>query len=350
MGGCVDYDNLAWGPALHWAAFGHDGGHDGPTGEAFTHSDEIIVDYAARGLHVATRVAKQLVRAYYGRPQDRTYYLGCSNGGRQGLRNAQDNPEDFDGILAGAPAVNFIPLLAQGNIANEASHTLGVTGWISVSSPSPSRTSLYISSHSSASERRLSVVSHLPHIVSSSLTLENSTESATPRPFPSASSIPHLLQDPALPDYYSRITAGATSCVPSSFCPSRTGAEFGLPVQLIPSGTSTWYYQMVQRALSLPPSKMDDFYRLFLVPGMNHCFSGPGAWMIGQAVFGVWSNSSDANALLALVDWVEKGKGPETLRGSTDGTVNSTTPSTRLHCKYPARSVWKPESNDWVCE
>ena len=95
---------------------------------------------------------------------------------------------------------------------------------------------------------------------------------------------------------------------------------------------------------------MDDFYRLFLIPGMNHCFNGPGAWRFGQ--FGIassWSNSSDSNALLALVDWVEKGNAPEMLRGSTDGASPTVGPRTRLHCSFPTRSVWKSDIQDWVC-
>lgn len=90
---------------------------------------------------------------------------------------------------------------------------------------------------------------------------------------------------------------------------------------------------------------MDDFYRLFLIPGMNHCNLGAAAsaWKIGQGGSSVWSNSSDSHALFALVEWVEHGTGPETLRGSTDGAV------TRLHRKYPARSIWQPDVQDWTC-
>lgn len=119
---------------------------------------------------------------------------------------------------------------------------------------------------------------------------------------------------------------------------------------LVPQGNSLLYYHLVARTLGLPPSKLDDFYRLFLIPGMSHCFMGPGAWAFGQVPFATWSDSPDSNALLALVDWVENGKAPDTLRGmAVDAPSNTTFPTTRLHCKYPARSIWKPEANDWVC-
>ena len=97
---------------------------------------------------------------------------------------------------------------------------------------------------------------------------------------------------------------------------------------------------------------MDEFYRLFLIPGMEHCVGGPGATRFGQ-----WagaepkeSNGSSASAtgqrpdniLLALVDWVEKGHAPDVIVGqSEDGE------STRVHCRYSQRSVWDGEK--YVC-
>src|SRR5215470_8713003 len=59
-----------------------------------------------------TEKAKAVIKAYYSKPQDYAYWNGCSTGGRQGWIEAQLFPEDYDGILAGAPAFNcdrFIP-------------------------------------------------------------------------------------------------------------------------------------------------------------------------------------------------------------------------------------------------
>jgi hypothetical protein len=64
-------------------------------------------DFATRSLHLMSVVGKQLVRQFYGRDAQFSYWNGCSTGGRQGLRMAQDNPEDYDGILAGAPAIHW---------------------------------------------------------------------------------------------------------------------------------------------------------------------------------------------------------------------------------------------------
>jgi feruloyl esterase len=60
--------------------------------------------------HALAVVSKELVAARYGRPQGYAYYTGCSTGGRQGLAEAQLYPEDYDGIVAGAPANNIVRL------------------------------------------------------------------------------------------------------------------------------------------------------------------------------------------------------------------------------------------------
>jgi len=66
-----------------------------------------IVDYGHRSIKITSDSAHGLIRAFYGRPSVRNYYVGCSNGGRQALMAAQRYPDDWDGILAGAPAVRW---------------------------------------------------------------------------------------------------------------------------------------------------------------------------------------------------------------------------------------------------
>lgn len=90
-------------------------GHDA-TAEplaSFAVSYQKRVDYAFRAVHLTAAEAKRLAAAYYGRAAAYSYWDGCSTGGRQGLISAQRFPQDFDGIVAGAPVLNFVDTVAQ---------------------------------------------------------------------------------------------------------------------------------------------------------------------------------------------------------------------------------------------
>ncbi|GLY36946.1 feruloyl esterase [Amycolatopsis sp. NBRC 101858] len=68
-------------------------------------------DFEFRGPHVVARASKAIIQAFYGSPPRKSYFTGCSDGGREGLLLAQRYPADFDGIVAGAPAGYWSPLL-----------------------------------------------------------------------------------------------------------------------------------------------------------------------------------------------------------------------------------------------
>lgn len=67
-------------------------------------NEERLVDWGYRAMHGSTVLGKSLTAAYYGQNISYNYYSGCSTGGRQGLRDIQLYPEDFDGVVAGSPA------------------------------------------------------------------------------------------------------------------------------------------------------------------------------------------------------------------------------------------------------
>jgi feruloyl esterase len=67
-------------------------------------SPEKVTDWGYRAMHGSVVLAKELANAYYGKRAGHSYYSGCSTGGRQGLKEVEMYPEDFDGVIAGAPA------------------------------------------------------------------------------------------------------------------------------------------------------------------------------------------------------------------------------------------------------
>jgi feruloyl esterase len=106
---------LAVGVRRGYAIAATDTGHTGNGGDAsfaFNHPEK-LTDFAWRAVHEMTVQAKALIRGYYGSPSKTSYWVGCSTGGRQGLKEAQRFPEDFDGIVAGAPANDMTHLLTQ---------------------------------------------------------------------------------------------------------------------------------------------------------------------------------------------------------------------------------------------
>jgi feruloyl esterase len=98
-----------------YATAGTDTGHTGGMVDArwALHNIPRQLSYAYLGVHRTALVAKDILRAYYGSNETRSYFSGCSNGGRQALMEAQRYPDDFDGIVAGAPAADFTGIGAQ---------------------------------------------------------------------------------------------------------------------------------------------------------------------------------------------------------------------------------------------
>ncbi|HUL82896.1 MAG TPA: tannase/feruloyl esterase family alpha/beta hydrolase, partial [Gammaproteobacteria bacterium] len=84
-------------------------GHDGRKGQPGTFvitNPKSAIDYAYRAVHVTAATAKEIANRYYAKPVAHAYWNSCSNGGRQGLLEAQRYPADFDGIVASAPWVD----------------------------------------------------------------------------------------------------------------------------------------------------------------------------------------------------------------------------------------------------
>lgn len=104
--------------SLGYASGSTDTGHEGGSGSFALDANgrlnwQAIRDNAHVGIHEMTLTGKALTKAMYGEDPKYSYWYGCSTGGRQGLMEAQRYPEDYNGIVAGAPAINWTKLLMQ---------------------------------------------------------------------------------------------------------------------------------------------------------------------------------------------------------------------------------------------
>ena len=102
--------NRSRGLRYGFAVASTDTGHSAATepGASFASNPQKLVDFGFRSLHLTAETGKLLAKAYYGEAPSKSYYDGCSQGGRQGLMLAQRFPADFDGILVGAPGLDQI--------------------------------------------------------------------------------------------------------------------------------------------------------------------------------------------------------------------------------------------------
>jgi len=104
--GTIPYAAIASAISAGYAAAGTDTGHTGNNADfAFGHPEK-VTDLAYRSIHEMTVQSKVILNEHYGNPAKYSYYNGCSQGGRQGLAEAQRYPADFDGIIAGASAID----------------------------------------------------------------------------------------------------------------------------------------------------------------------------------------------------------------------------------------------------
>jgi feruloyl esterase len=120
--------------------------------------------------------------------------------------------------------------------------------------------------------------------------------------------------------------------------------------EIVPPGLTVGIYEFARNAFK---ERTGDFYRLFVVPGMQHCSRGDAPNEFGQA-FAIDPPQADAehDALTAIVDWVEKGSAPNQLIASRviDGKVTMTRPL----CPYPQRARYAgtgstSEAKNFVC-
>ncbi|KAH7138610.1 Tannase/feruloyl esterase [Dendryphion nanum] len=414
LNGCVKYEDLAYASGLGFASVGANNGHNGTSGGAFYNNPDVVEDFAYRSVHTGVVVGKKITKAFYRKSHKKSYYFGCSTGGRQGFKSAQEFPEDFDGIVAGAPALSFV------NLTSWSGHFYPVTG--SNTSDTFVPVNLWTLVHQDIMKQCDALDNYVDGILedpsqcnysskglicsegqtANCLTSKQSetvqkifsplyTEDGSlvyPRMQPGSEivasrAIYNGLPFPYTTDWFRYALYNDPSWDPTKInstdyenaarlnpfniqtwkgdlsAVQKRGAKIlhwhGLMDAIISSDNSPRYYEHVSKTMGQSPEQLDSFYRFFRVSGTGHCAGGDGASVIGQGVTTVNSLDPNENILMAIVNWVEKGKAPETITGTrwVNGTQALGIDYKRRHCKYPKRNVFQggdaKNPDTWKC-
>ncbi|HMD99354.1 MAG TPA: tannase/feruloyl esterase family alpha/beta hydrolase [Terriglobia bacterium] len=127
--GIIDYPGMGAAMRRGYATAGTDTGHSGFDAAWALGHPEKVKDFGYRGIHEMTLKGKAIMHAFYGDNPRHSYFASCSDGGREALMEAQRFPEDYDGILAGAPA-NFWTRLLLGGMWTEEAITVDPASYI----------------------------------------------------------------------------------------------------------------------------------------------------------------------------------------------------------------------------
>ncbi|KAJ5495529.1 feruloyl esterase B-1 [Penicillium diatomitis] len=400
LGGCIQYKDMFYATQYGFATVGTNNGHNGDTGVFFYHNNETLKDYAYRAMHTGVVVGKEITKQFYSQGYHKSYYMGCSTGGRQGWKAIQKYPDDFDGVLAGSPAINLVNLINWGArflpITGNSSAARFVTNeqWTTVHKEilrqcddldgaadgiiedpdlcHPVFETLLCNSTTSKGCDSCLTGTQIETVnrVFSPLYGNNDTL-LYPRMQPGSELLAALMYyngmsfayatewfryvvysnpnwDPATWNIQDAIVANAhepynvsTFQGDISAFQKRNGKVLhyhGMEDPIITSDSSKMYYKHVADTMSRSPTELDDFYRFFTISGMGHCSTGAGASSIGQGLGTFAGNDPQDNVLLAMVRWVEEGIAPEYVRGTK---FNGTTVEyRRKHCKYPKRNKY----------
>jgi hypothetical protein len=403
-----------------YAVAATDDGHDAiktPQGTFALGHPEKLIDFSYRAVHDTVEQAKAITAAFYGKAPATTYFVGCSDGGREALMEAQRYPEDFDGILAGAPASDWshlftsfawneltmskerIPieklLVIQRAVVAACDAGDGLKDGL-VSNP--------LACHFDPAVLACKGADAKDCLTSAQLETLKMLYSGPKNPRTGEQLFPGLIatgteampmnwpvwvlgmsagqsaqagfgasyfrdvvferpdwqlrsmdfdRDVRVSDQKVAPLINATNPDLRSF--RAHGGKLlqyhGWSDSAIVASSSIEYYQAVRSFLAAapdprsPPKSVEDFYRLFMVPGMSHCSGGVGAVHFGNDAtdFGTAPASTDPehDVFSALVRWVEQGVPPDHIIGSGPSPLDATKTLTRPLCPYPQQASYK---------
>jgi len=355
------------------------------------------IDYLYRSKHLVTVAAKGLIRAFYGRPPSHSYFNSCSNGGRQGLLEVQRYPGDYDGVVVGAPW-NFQSHSNAGFVWD--AQAISAVGAAIPVSKLPAMNAAVLAACDADDGLVDGVIANPPACTFDPATLlcqGEETDQCLTQPqldalrkiyagpsnprtgeqiFPgfalggeagwsgivtnfTASGLGQgyfanlVFEDPDW-DYstfdfdddmaYSDLKVGilGNAIDPDLSAARRRGVKIiqyhGWNDQTLQPAYSPEYYESVVQAMG-GLRRTQRFYRLFMVPGMTHCYFGPGATSfggVGQQI--PPSRDPIHDVQTALERWVEHGVAPTRMvatKYTDDAATTRTVRLTRPLCPYP---------------
>ena len=374
---------------------------------------EKVVDFAYRAQHVSTQRAKDIVAAYYGRAQTRSYFVGCSQGGHHALMEASRFPEDYDGIVAGAPGWEWMNLMA-GELWNSQPSLHDATAIV------PVKLTLLNNAVIAACDATDGIVDGVvgdPRTCTFNPAVLQCTGADAPNcltaaqvgaaqqiyagakqsngtvifpAYPRGSELGWTLYAGTTPggsgfDFFrftvfqdttfnnanfnfdadfnrAKASTIAGQLVPTVFNATADLAQFkarggklliyhGWADQQITPLSSVDYHSRVVALQGTTETNM--FLRMFMLPGVNHCAGGPGPQFIGASNGTPAVADADHDVVLALDRWSTQGIAPDALIASriTNGAVTRTRPV----CVYPKAAVYKgtgstDDAANFVCQ
>jgi len=375
--GSINYAEMAAALRDGYATASTDTGHraDGIDANWALGHPEKIADFGYRAIHEMTIKAKAIIQSFYGEAPKHSFFSSCSNGGRQALMEAQRFPEDYDGIIAGAPAYYWTHLLVA-NFYAAAKPMLDMPASYIPKDKIPAIAGAVLKACDDADGLKDGILNDPTSCHFDPVTIvcegADTNNCLTPpqadslkRIYAGASSSDGVVIFPGYEPGGEDGGGGWSGWITGSKPGESAGVKFSTgflrnmvfdnalwrskgteltktlnaadakmaatlnateanlkPFQArggklvvyhgwsdagIPPANAISYYESVTKALG--QNTVDSFMRLYMAPGMQHCFGGPGPNLFGQ--FAVLKpGDARHDVFTALVDWVEKGAPP----------------------------------------
>ncbi|KAI1176224.1 Tannase/feruloyl esterase [Nemania sp. FL0916] len=432
FGGGINWIDMGAGVQYGFAVVSTDTGHSSPTQNVSWAIDkpESKTDWGWRAIHGSVVLGKLLTQAYYGRPMAYSYYSGCSTGGRQGLKEMQNFPDSFDGVLVGAAAWytnhlnNWVTQVASYNWpADDAKHIdwqllpsiapliskqcddidgaadgiISLPGLCNVTfeellceKPGANQSACLTAAQTETLKNvysdwktpsgELLYKGLLPGSEQQMYTVLNYSDAS---PYGIGYARYFVLNNATyrLSDFNDSLVTIAERTDPgNSTADNYDLAAFrdrggkmimyhGQADGLVPTQGSTLYYDRVVEKMGGNVTATQEFFRYFMVPGMQHCWTTPvdAPWAFAGAsqasVLGndTWSvpgfRDAQHDILLALMDWVEKNATVDQVVATTWTKPTNTSSGVlkqRPLCPYPQMARWDGDGDmnnatSWSC-